>query len=388
MAPPPLSSLGAYTTVSQTEDSALPTHHRSSISSTISDLDPEESTTTATAAEISLLKHVAAPLPLPAYLIATVELCERFAYYGLSGPFQNYISNSPSSSPPGILGLGQARATALTNLFQFWCYVTPLLGAVVADEWMGKFGAIRNFSVIYMVGIAVLFASSLRLIPGTETIGLILAMAVIGLGTGGIKPNVSPFIAEQITFTSDYIQAAKGKRKDGNSKKELVSHTLTMQKVFTVFYVCINVGSLGAMLTTLLELHIGFWAAYLLPLLIFILGFGILLRFSDRYVVKPPQGGVMRDCISILYICARNGFTLDAASGQGRWDDRFIDELRTALRACKIFMFYPIYWLAFSQMMNNFVSQGIFPLSHFLSSHPIPSPPLPHPPSPKANLSK
>lgn len=38
------------------------------------------------------------------FLIAIVELCERFTYYGLSGPFQNYISNS-YHDPNGLPGV-------------------------------------------------------------------------------------------------------------------------------------------------------------------------------------------------------------------------------------------------------------------------------------------
>lgn len=34
------------------------------------------------------LRKVADKLPWSAFLVAVVELCERFAYYGLSGPFQ------------------------------------------------------------------------------------------------------------------------------------------------------------------------------------------------------------------------------------------------------------------------------------------------------------
>ena len=41
--------------------------------------------------EIHTLRHVADKLPKSAFLVALIELCERFAYYGLSGPFQNYI---------------------------------------------------------------------------------------------------------------------------------------------------------------------------------------------------------------------------------------------------------------------------------------------------------
>ncbi len=41
--------------------------------------------------EIHTLRHVSDKLPWSAFLVALVELCERFAFYGLSGPFQNYI---------------------------------------------------------------------------------------------------------------------------------------------------------------------------------------------------------------------------------------------------------------------------------------------------------
>lgn len=40
------------------------------------------------------LRRVADSLPLSVWLIATIELCERFAYYGIAGPMQNYIQNS------------------------------------------------------------------------------------------------------------------------------------------------------------------------------------------------------------------------------------------------------------------------------------------------------
>ena len=41
------------------------------------------------------------------------------------------------------------------------------------------------------------------------------------------------------------------------------------------------------------------------------------------------------------------------------WDSKFIDELKTALLACRVFLFFPVYWVVYSQMMNNFVSQGM-----------------------------
>jgi POT family proton-dependent oligopeptide transporter len=72
------------------------------------------------------LRKVSDKLPWAAFIICVIELCERFTYYGLSGPFQNYIENSYGGRVPGAIGLGQTGATGLTDFFQFWCYVCPV----------------------------------------------------------------------------------------------------------------------------------------------------------------------------------------------------------------------------------------------------------------------
>lgn len=69
------------------------------------------------------LRHVAENLPLSAWLVAFVELCERFTYYGMSGMFQNYVQRPlDGSEGRGALGMGHQGATGLTTFFQFWCY--------------------------------------------------------------------------------------------------------------------------------------------------------------------------------------------------------------------------------------------------------------------------
>ncbi|KAF2996484.1 peptide transporter ptr2 [Curvularia kusanoi] len=273
------SHLGAYTNLPQLDEEAL--NHASPPAASDSHIARDHTSLSAPAVYIGssptpedllFLPRVSDALPWGAFLVAIVELCERFAYYGLSGPFQNYMANSAhdANGLPGALGLSQSRATALSNFFQAWCYVTPIAGAVVADQYLGR-------------------------------------------------PSRS-----------------------------------------------INVGSVSAIATTLLELHIGFWSAYLLPLIMFCVGYAVLVAGKDRYIIKPPQGGVIGRCFRALWIAARNGFDVDAARPSAPlnstrrlpWDDAFISELKTALRACKVFLFFPIYWLTYSQMMNNFISQA------------------------------
>jgi dipeptide/tripeptide permease len=317
--------------------------------------------------EYATLPKVSGKLPWGAFLVAIVELCERFAYYGLAGPFQNYIANKyhDPNGLPGAIGFGQSRATALSNFFMFWCYLTPIMGAIVADQYLGKYTTIKYFSVVYMIGILVLFVTSMPISieNGAAFPGLAAAMIIIGLGTGGIKPNVAPLIADQVRSTAPYVKVLS------SGKKVIVDPDVTVQRIYMVFYMSINIGSVSAMVTTLLELHVGFWSAYLLPFVMFCVGFFILVSNRKRYIVRPPQGGVIGNCFKALWIAARNRFDLDKAKpsfqAQGKksynisWDDKFIDELRTGLMACKAFLFLPIYWLTYSQMLNNFVSQGL-----------------------------
>jgi POT family proton-dependent oligopeptide transporter len=57
--------------------------------------------------ERETLRKIPDELPYSAFLVAIVELCERFAYYGMSGPFQNYIANKyhDHSGNPGSIGM-------------------------------------------------------------------------------------------------------------------------------------------------------------------------------------------------------------------------------------------------------------------------------------------
>ncbi|KAF7587923.1 hypothetical protein BBP40_006518 [Aspergillus hancockii] len=318
------------------------------------------------AEEIKTLRHIAENLPLSAWLVAIVELCERFTYYGMSGLFQNY-ANLPldGSQGRGALGLGHQGATGLTTFNQFWCYVTPIIGAIVADQYLGKYKTIVLFSIIYMVGLLILVCTSIptALEHGAGLGGFIVAILIIGLGTGGIKSNVAPLIADQYKRKK---MAIKTIAKTG--ERVVIDPALTIQRIYMIFYGCINIGSLSLLATPYMERDVGFWSGYLLCLCMFAAGSCVLIVGRKFYVVRPPQGSVITNAFKALWIMVINR-KMDAAkpswqatNGGTRtnlpWDDHFIDELKRALVACKVFAFYPIYWVVYGQFSGNFVTQA------------------------------
>ncbi|KAF7922483.1 uncharacterized protein EAE98_008009 [Botrytis deweyae] len=314
--------------------------------------------------EKNTLRRIGDSLPMSAWLVAIVELCERFSYYGCVGLFQNYVQRPLDGSlGRGALGLGHQTATALTVFFSMWCYFTPIFGAIVADQYLGRFKAICYFAVVYMVGLLVLVLTSLpvSLRNGAGLGGYIAAILIIGVGTGGIKSNVSPLIADQYTRKRMAIKVLE------TGERVIIDPTVTIQRIYLIFYWCINIGALSLLATPYMERDVGFWSAYLMCLCVFMVGFLTLLVGRKRYIVRPPNGTVITDAFKIIgqMIKYRN---LNAAKPSYRaannlpqttpWNEQFVDEVKRALIACRVFVFYPIYWVVYAQFSSNFVSQA------------------------------
>lgn len=125
-----------------------------------------------------------------------------FVDYGCQGLFQNYINNRPGGQDGARgLGLGHQGATGLNVFFQFFCYVTPILGAIISDQYLGKYKTILIFAVVYWIGLIILWTTALpaSIDHGASLGGYVTAIVVIGFGTGGIKSNIAPLIADQYT---------------------------------------------------------------------------------------------------------------------------------------------------------------------------------------------
>ncbi|EGD83934.2 uncharacterized protein TERG_00215 [Trichophyton rubrum CBS 118892] len=245
------------------------------------------------------LRHIGESLPLSAWLVAVVELCERFTYYGMNGLFQNYIQRPfDGSEGVGALGLGHQGATGLTTFFQFWCYVTPIFGAIVADQYLGKYKAILYFCFVYMAGLIILVATSVHnsLAHGAGLGGFIASIIIIGIGTGGIKSNVAPLIADQ------YKRRVPAVSTLSTGERVIIDPAITIQRIYMIFYACINIGSLSLLATPYMELYIGFWSAYLLCLCVFVVGTVTLILGRKAYVVRPPTGSIITNAFSALWI--------------------------------------------------------------------------------------
>ncbi|EJD04975.1 PTR2-domain-containing protein [Fomitiporia mediterranea MF3/22] len=350
------------------------------------------------------LRRVSGRLNWNTYLIAYVELAERFSYYGTVIVFTNFIQQPlpPNSKTgaggadgqSGALGMGQQASTGLTTFNSFWAYVTPLYGAYLADTYFGRFRTICGAIGVAIVGHILLIVSSLPPViahPHGALACFCIALVIMGAGTGGFKSNISPLIAEQYTLKTHVRTKKSGER-------VIVDPNMTYARIYMYFYLFINIGSLvGQLGMTYSEKYVGFWLAFLLPTIVFLTAPLVMLYGRNRYVRTPPQGSVLPASLRVFRTAAKgrwswNPFTTirnlkapgfwDRAKptnyvkehggsesvrpGWMTWDDKWVDEVRRGFKACEVFIWIPIYWLTYNQLNNNLTSQAATMSTHGL----------------------
>lgn len=201
------------------------------------------------------------------------EFCERLAYYGIATNIITYMTSE--------LAYTNAQAASYQNIWSGMCYLTPLIGAFLADSYMGRFLVILVFSLIYVVGLALLTVSAgvPALTPATgESLSTVqafafwMAMSLIALGTGGIKPNVSTFGADQ--FDPDDIR-----------------HRRQVPRFFNLFYAMINGGAiLAALVVVNVQTGVSWWVGFLIPCISFVLASMLFVAGSGFLGVSHQEG--------------------------------------------------------------------------------------------------
>lgn len=133
----------------------------------------------------------------------------------------------------------------------------------MADQYLGKYRTILASSPIYISGLIILVctATPAAIEASVSFGGLIAAMVLIGLGTGGLKACIAPLCGEQSTGEAERLETLK------SGEVVVVDPALTTARVFMWYYWAANIGGLSTLMTVAIEKEASFWLAYLLPLL-------------------------------------------------------------------------------------------------------------------------
>ena len=183
------------------------------------------------------------------YLFAT-EMWERFSYYGMRALLVLYMVKYLLQPEQAELVLGysvlkdglealfgplgvQPLASHIYGLYTGLVYLTPLIGGLIADRWLGQRRTVVVGAALMALGHFMMAFEPLFL----------LALTVLILGNGAFKPNISTQVGGLYT--------------PGDPRRD---------RAYSIFYVGINIGAFFSPLVagTLGELygwHYGFGAA-------------------------------------------------------------------------------------------------------------------------------
>ncbi len=191
---------------------------------------------------------------------------------------------------------------------------------------------------------------------------LIIGILVLAIGTGLIKPNLLPLLLDQYTEQDDILKVLP------SGEKVVVSREVTMQRITLIFYWAINIGAFLGLATSYCEKRVGFWLAFLIPMILFALMPIVLIFLNKRMIKSDPEGTVLFNAWKVMRVTFRKGWIGRWKRGELwkyarptemknrneavytkkkpiSWNDAFVIQVKDTVNSCKIFFFFPIFYI-------------------------------------------
>ncbi|XP_036739335.2 solute carrier family 15 member 2 [Manis pentadactyla] len=286
--------------------------------------------------------------PLSIVFIVVNEFCERFSYYGMKAVLTLYFLY--------FLHWNEDTATSLYHAFGSLCYFTPILGAAIADSWLGKFKTIIYLSLVYVLGHVIKSVGALPILGGqtVHTILSLTGLSLIALGTGGIKPCVAAFGGDQFEE----------------------KHAEERTKYFSIFYLSINAGSLiSTFVTPMLRGDVQCFGedcyalAFGVPGLLMVIALVVFAMGSKIYKKSPPEGNIVAQVLKCIWFALSNRFKnrskdipkrqhwLDWAAE--KYPKQLIMDVKTLTGILFLYIPLPMFWALLDQQGSRWTLQAI-----------------------------
>ncbi len=284
----------------------------------------------------SEVKKTGMPRAIP--FIIVNEIAERFSFYGLRSIMVTYMAVAffnPALNP-SLTAEADARANEMSHLFVTLAYFMPLVGAIMADWFFGKYRVILFVSIVYTLGHFILSVSesNYRLFS--------LGLIVIACCAGGIKSCVSANVGDQFDKSNEHL----------------------LSKVYGWFYMSINLGgTLAPLFIPVLMKNFGPGVAFGVPGILMALATITFWLGRKKYKRVPPAGINRENFFTISTYALLKLFS--RKPGQKVWEAvaekysaKSIDGIKAVYRVLAVFAFTPIFWALWDQNLSEWVLQA------------------------------
>jgi len=213
-------------------------------------------------------------------------------------------------------------------------------------------------------------------VPKASLGTFIISIVTLAGAAGYIKPSLGPLLCDQIPVKQPTLSVTK------KGERVIIDPGVTVERWLLLFYWSINIGAFTAIATSYSARFIGFWLAFLIPGLLYMIMPLVLIFINKRLYKAPPQGSVLVEAIKVFktllsgggvkrmwkggddfwnrakpsWIAAQNHGHLDIT--KVFWDDKFVDELKQSVHACAVFFIIPIFNLGNGGIGNSLNSMS------------------------------
>ena len=164
--------------------------------------------------------------PAGLFVLFFTEMWERFSFYGMRILLVLFLTAPLVGDNPGW-EWPREHALALIGTYASLLYLTPIVGGFIADKYTGYKWAV-------VIGCVIMTLGHLSMVFETQ-FSLYLGLALLVIGTGFFKPNITSIIST--------MYKGKESKKDG---------------AYTIFYMGVNAGAFfGMMLCGYLAENLG-----------------------------------------------------------------------------------------------------------------------------------
>lgn len=280
-----------------------------------------------------------------ALFVCVVEIAGSFAFFGVSSNLITYLT--------GPLGHSNAAAAAAVNAWSGTACLMPLLGAFVADSWLGRYRSIILACTLYVLGygmitiVSTLSArdthSSSR--PSSLQVAFFYAsLYLIPLAQGADKPCGLAFAADQF---------------DADHPRERASRS----SLFNWWYFSMAIGiSVAVAAVSYIQENVGWGIGFGMLCAIMLCAFAVFLSGTPTYRMYAPTPGAespfARLGRSLVALARSSSFFRTTKGCQDEDGTAKSEEARGVLRLLPIWAACLAYGVAYAQIMTLFNKQG------------------------------
>ncbi|XP_039129201.1 protein NRT1/ PTR FAMILY 3.1-like [Dioscorea cayenensis subsp. rotundata] len=247
------------------------------------------------------------------FILAT-ELCDRIATSGLNANLISYLTKEMHM--PLVIATNTVTITKGTSSF------TPIIGGLISDSFAGCFWTITVGSIFYLLGLAILTISAILPVlhppscSGDEKckqastwqlILLYFSLFLTTIGSGGIRPCVAAFGADQFNHAGANMEAKK-------------------RTFFNLYFFCMRLATgIALIVVVYVQDNVGWGWGLNIPTITMFISIVIFVFGYSLYIKSEPKGSPLTRLAQVVVAAIKKMKVVGPIDAKLLYEDKELD---------------------------------------------------------------